>query len=498
MKLIKKINLLLMLILTSVIALSCDSTDIGVPTTDEISQSITTTLTAYENTEDVLNVGYLTYYTWSHDGQNIMQNKYMDVHFTNITYTPSNKNICFDITVLDLDYTTSDYYLISRERGSTLTESQIKFNITSPSQTLHECMGYSVTDEIVVIKDNSEDLNPSSSFDVMAYVRVDDQMAEYRKYPEAGSYFTSNFIMAISADEGTPYIDLKYHLIDSQRLIDSIYIEVYYREFDIIVATKEIDFTEEMYNNDVIHFEHIVIDGLSPNTDFEVYLYCSGTDGVESYEKLYWKSLRITSSGIIGKSMVVTALPSLWGTIYNFEIGETTTGFLYLLENDGKVKFQDAPLDIVLRIYDNFNQKIAEYPMEPGNKTVQVEHAFLKENYVIKIETVQTPMTLALLKISYGVNGCLDYFSYQNNVFKFFLNNTDVDIISLYVSLNNKPTGTPFFEKTISNPEQGWIELPVNSTIVNSNDLYITYAVTFYGFAGIETFTLSPRVTYGG
>ncbi|PKK97664.1 MAG: hypothetical protein CVV56_08470 [Tenericutes bacterium HGW-Tenericutes-1] len=495
----KKFNILWMIIIVSFIAIACDNTSITTPSTtsDEITSSITST-TTYENTTNVVNNGYLTYYTWSHDGKNIMPNKYADIHFTNVTYTPSNKKLCFDISVSDLSYSSSDYYLITRERGSTLTESQIKFNINSTSQTLHECMGYSVADEIVVIKDNSEDLNPSSAFEVMALVKVDDQMAEYRKYPDDGGYFTSNYVTSISAEVGTPYIDFKYHLVDSERLIESIYIEVYYREFDLVVAAKEIEFTEAMYQNDVIHFDHIVIDGLSPNTEFEVFLYCSGTDGVEEYEYLYWASRNATSSGIISESMIVSARPSLWGTIFNFEVGDTTTEFDYYLDNDGVVKYQDAPLDVVLRIYDNLNHKVAEYPMESGTNTVQVDKTYLKEYYTIKIETVQTPIILSSLYISYGVHGCLDYFSYQNKIFRFILNPTNVDIISLYISLNNKATGTPFFEKTITNPEQGWFNLPVSSSIVSSNDLYITYTVTYYGFSGIETFTLSPHVTYGG
>lgn len=499
MKQLKKFNIFVLMFLVSIIAIACDNTSFSTTslTTDVITSSITTTTTE-ENTSSILTNGYLTYYTWSHDGKNIMPSKYANIHFTNVNYTPSNKKLCFDITVSDLSYSTSDYYLITRERGTTLTESQIKFNINSPSQTLHECMGYSVTDEVVVVKDNSEDLNPTESLPVMAYVQVDDQMAELRKYPDDGGYFTTNYVTSIALEEGTPYIDFKYHLVDSERLIESLYIEVYYREFDLVVAAKEIEFTEEMYNNDVIHFDHIVIDGLTPNTEYEVYLYCSGTDGVEEYEYLYWASRNATSSGIISKSMIVSARPSLWGTIFDFEVGDTTTGFEYYLDNDGLVKYQDAPLDVVLRIYDNLNQKIAEYPMEPGNNILQVDQTYLKEYYTIKMETVQTPIILSLLQINYGVNGCLDYFSYQNKVFRFILNPTEVDIISLYITLNNKATGTPFFEKTISNPEEGWFNLPVSSSIVSSNDLYITYTVTYYGFSGIETFTLSPHVTYGG
>ncbi|MDD3477826.1 MAG: hypothetical protein PHP32_03035 [Candidatus Izemoplasmatales bacterium] len=179
----KKILLVIAAISLSLVLFGCDRVTTSETTTSTLDDAVT------EESE-----GYITIRTWSNDGSTILADKYMDAEFLNVSYTPANKQVCFDMKVFDLDYRTSDYYFLTRERGSTLTESQLKFNISMAAQTSTYCMGLSVTDEIVVVKSNSDDLNPTSMLDVMALLQVDDAMAESRLYPEDGGYFTTNIV----------------------------------------------------------------------------------------------------------------------------------------------------------------------------------------------------------------------------------------------------------------------------------------------------------------
>lgn len=484
----KKILLVLAAISLSLVLFGCDRVTTSETTTSTLDDAVT------EESE-----GYITIRTWSNDGSTILADKYMDAEFLNVSYTPANKQVCFDMKVFDLDYRTSDYYFLTRERGSTLTESQLKFNISMAAQTSTYCMGLSVTDEIVVVKSNSEDLNPTSMLDVMAFLQVDDAMAESRLYPEDGGYFTANIVTTKMLSESTPYVDFHFYREDSHRLLTSLYLEVYYEPFDAVIATKLIEITDEMYDGDVLEFKHIIIDGLSPDTDFEVRLYCSGNDGVEDYEYVWYATRSATSSRITDSSLIVNAMPSLWGEMYDYEIGDGVTNVSYYLCNDGKVTYQDEMLDVVLRIYDQSGTMIKEYPMETGYNSVPVEQQYIHEYDYIQMVTAQNNIVLSRMNINYGLYNSLDYFSYQNKVFKFYLMmiQVNVEITSIEIALRKTATGTPIFEKTITDIHDGWYEFNVSSTTTSLNDLYITYTITYTGFGGVETFTQSPHIING-
>jgi hypothetical protein len=345
---------------------------------------------------------FLTYHVWSHDGKDIVKGKYMDADFTDVLYIPFTKQLSFKIVINDKDYLTSEYYLITRKRGSTQTESQIKFRIESASSTVSEKMGYSVKDEVIVIKVNGKDLNPTINFEPMAMLMVDDEMASSRVYPEGG-WFTTTDIYDVDLRIATPYIDFTYRFVDTKRLITTLHLEVFHQGLNAVVATKVIQFTEDMYVDDTVIMEHIKIDGLSPRTDYIVYAYHSGTDGVSTYENVFVFTRNVKSSGINSNSIIVNAMPSLWGAIINYRLGESVTTFNYYLDNSGLVKFENEKVDVVIAIYNQSGEKITDYPVVHGRNSVDIDNQYLAKNYELKFEVIQTTDILSKYIINFSV-----------------------------------------------------------------------------------------------
>lgn len=469
--------------------------NLPIPSTT-LPSATSTTSQAMENTGTLVVDGALRYYTWSHDGTNILKAKYVDAKFINIDYTPASRMLCFDIQMFDLDFIKSDYYLLTRKRGSTLTEEQIKFDIDTSYKTIHHCEAYDVRDEIVLVKTSTLDLNPSSSLDVMALIRVDDEYASSRKYPTSFGSFHANPSLPVVLGEKTPYVDLSYELEDPERLVESIRIEVYYREFDLVMASKDIVFTEDMYVGDVLRIEHIVFDNLSPNTEFEVYLFASGNDGVEDYENIYLVNRSAKSSIILNGSFLIHSMPSLWGTILDYEIDEATTNFRYYLDNDGRVKYQGQPMDVVFVIYDKFGNKLTEYPAVSGLNTVNIDHQYLTEFNSIRMETVQNKLILTSYQLDYGFTLCVDYYTYENNTFRFLLKPTNVDILWLRLSLKIQEDGPFIFETMLITPDPKWYSFPVSNATASSNQVYLYYTVAFIGYSGYQTLTKTPSSMY--
>ena len=482
--------IILIILFSSAFLVACENSEDDIDDIDIIDDIDDDTDTNYLTIED----GNLTYNIWTHNGKNMTAEKFAGITFSNPVYVPFTGRLCFDISINDGAYLTSDYYLITRERGTTLTESQIQINTGSNSETLYNCMGYNPTDEIVIVKRNEEDLNPTSSLEVLAWITVDDKLASLRKQTEGG-YFTSNDIFSVSLDE-TPYVDFKYHMEDPERLITSILLEVYYRPFEIVVSSVRINLTEDMYVGDTITIDHIIIDDLPPGTTFDVYYYFSGTDGVDDYTDIQAGYRTVTSSTFKDASRIINSMPSLWGIIKGYTIGETTTTVDFHLVNDGKVTFEDEPIDITLNIYNSSLELIYSYPVSADQSSIEIDNQYLEEHYVLILRTVQDPLSLSLYNIDYKLHDIIDYFSYQDDVVAFRIMEYNVEIISIDIAFKITEDGTPFFTTTLSDFELGPYTYDIVDGPPQVNTLYLDYTVTYIGFNGVETFVVNTYVYY--
>lgn len=348
------------------------------------------------------NKQYLTYHVWSNDGTNVDKEKYMDAHFTNVSYAPFSRTLEFNVVINDDDYRTSVYYIITRRRGSDRTDSQEQFKIVAANATIQRSMGYNVLNEVVIIKVNRADLNPVSIFEPMAILRVDDGKASSRVYPEGG-FFTTNYLDSVELENKTPYIDFQYRFEDTRRLITSLRLEVYNEELDKVVATKEIIFTEDIYVDNTINMEHIKIDGLAPDTDYIVYGYYSGTDGVFTYKNFKSFTRYVTSSGIITSGVLMNIHHGLWGTIINHQVGSKETAFHYYLDNSGLIKVRNKKVDVVISIYNYQGVKIAEYPITNGRNSIRIKNEHLSVNNELRFEVVQTAEILSTFTVYFSV-----------------------------------------------------------------------------------------------
>ena len=450
------------------------------------------------NEYTIVKDGILTYTSWSHNGNNIGPEKYAEIQLSNFDYHPFTKKLCFTMDITDKDYITTTYWIIKRMRGTVRTESQISFKMNSSKKTFHHCEYYNPDLEIVFGLVNTKDLNPTTSMDVLAWITVDDEEANNRVYPEGGHFitrqFTSDEIYDEKLEPDNPYILMDYLFTDSARLYQGMYIELYYRPFDIIYQTKEIVFTEEMYVSDTIRPNTILFEDLPPGVEFEIDYYFKGTDGVDTYEYVYFGSRTVTSTKTGMTSQILNSYPGLWANIIDYKIGETTTKVYYELTNDGRVLFNSTPVTTEIGIHG----KDVRITLDPTADFIEIDNVYLENYDAIEIYIKETNQILCRKQLNYHIFGLFESFGYSNGVFKFKLSDYNVNIISIDFEVSVIQNGTPILEYTLTDfsDDKDWTSFQsiAVDTIPSSFNgyTYLHFVVTYHGLTGIETYESSP------
>ena len=448
----------------------------------------------------VIKDGILTYSTWSHDGTNLAPEKYAEIKITELEYRPFNKKLCFTIDITDKDYMNTTYWIIKRPRGTVRTESQISFKIQNTTKSLYHCEYLTPDSEIVLGLVNSKDLNPSPSMDVLAWIKIDDEKADSRIYPEGGyfttRYFTTDEKYTEKIEPGSPYILMDLKIVDSARLLEGIYMELYYRPFDMIYQTKEILFTEDMYVDDTIRLNTILFEDLPPDVEFEINYYYKGTDGVDVYDYYSYfgsRTVRSTTTGMT--SYIKESYPGLWANITGYDIGETTTTVYYELVNDGDFLLFGEPVHTEIGIAG----KDVRIPIEPTSNSVEIENVYLENYDAIQIYIKDSKRFLCSTQINYNLFNLFEFARYSNGVFKYRLANYNVDIISIEFEVRVVKNGTPILKRTLTEFPESAIWPNYQSIDVDEiplyvyGDTYVDFVVTYYGLTGIETFEQSSQ-----
>lgn len=451
-----------------------------------------------EEEESNLEEQAITYETGSHDGTNIDSVDFASITITDYEYTPFTGRFCFNINITDSTYRASEYYIIQRRRGSTVTRSQISFKIDSEFDTIYHCEGYSMEDEIVIAKRNSSSRKSIfESMDVLAWITADDKYDQDRLRSEGGHFIVKQPNLSTPTDFefekviGSPYILLEYLLNDSQRILEGLFIEVYYRPFDLIVKQLEIPFTEAMYEGDQIKIEEILIRDLPPNVTFDVYFYLKGHDGIDYYDytQAGYRTATSTTTGF--NSMIKSAYPGLWADIKGFEIGENTTTITYELFNNGKVKYNDEPVSFSLTNSD----KDFKILLDPNETTVSVDNALLDQYDALQIIVTETDEVLSQYNFNFNFYSLFEFSHYQNGLFTYMLDDFKVEVLSIDLAFKLTRDGeTVASGKIVDIPETfvfgEFDTIEVGEIPYTSSDyLFIDYTVTYIGFNGIETHT---------
>lgn len=448
--------------------------------------------TPSENT--IINDGGLTYTSWSHDGNNILPEKYAEILITDLEYHPFTKKLCFTMDISDADYITTNYWIIKRMRGTTTTESQISFKMESYHKTFHHCEFYNPDLEIVFGLVNSKDLNPTSTIDVLAWITVDDENENSRIYPEGGHlttrYFTDDEKYIEKLEPDRPYILMDYLFTDSARLYEGIYMELYYRPFDVVYQTKEIIFTDDMYVNDTIDLDTILFEDLPPDVEFEIHFYYKGTDGVNTYDYMYFGSRTVKSTTTGMSSQIDHSYPGLWANIIDYEIGETKTTIYYELVDNGSVLFSGKHVTTEIGIYG----KDFRLAIHPDANSIEIDNIYLENHDAIQIYINEIDQALCTKHLDYNIFNIFEIFGYSNGVFRFRLSDYNVDIISIDFEVRTIENGTPILEYTLTEFPDVYDITQFQSLEVDEvpssfdGYTYIHYVVTYRGLSGIETY----------
>jgi hypothetical protein len=440
----------------------------------------------------------ITYQTGSHDGSNIDSVDYANITITDYEYSPFTGRLCFNINITDTTYRASEYFIIQRERGSMLTESQVSFTIDSEIDTVYHCAGYSVEDELVIGKRNSwSNKSIFESMDVLAWIIVDDSFAEDRLRPEGGHFIVKQPSPSSPVDFefesiiGSPYIMLEYLLTDPHRVREGLFIEVYFRPFDIIVKQLEIPFTEDMYEGDQLKIEDIIIRDLPPNVSFEVHFYLKGSDGIDVYDYTH-AGYRIATSSTTGfTAMTKNAYPGLYSDIKGFEIGEDSTIITYELFNPGKVKHDNEPVTLSLTNAD----RDFTIELDPNETTVSVNNTLLDQFDALQIIVNETNEVLSQYNFNFNFYSLFEFSSYHNGIFEYMLDDFPVEVLSIDLAFKLTRDGDIIARGTIVDiPETfefgEFDTIAVGDIPYTSSDyVFVEYTVTYIGFNGVETHT---------
>lgn len=487
----KKI-LYIVLFLAMFILVGCSHSDLD--DIDDPDQIEDTDPNVKPNETTIFKDGVLTYTSWSHNGINISPEKYAEIKLSELKYHPFTNDLCFTMNISDDDYNTTNYWIVKRMRGSSLTESQISFKMNTRNKTFHHCESYNPDLEVVFGLKNSKDLNPSTSLDVLARITVDDDKKNDRVYPEGGGHFTTRNFTNVEISErlepDNPYILMDFQFKDSARLYTGMYMELYYRPFDNVYQTKEIVFTEEMYVNDTIDLDTILFEDLPPDVEFEIHYYFKGTDGVDTYDYVYFGNRTVTSTRTGMTSQIVNAYPGLWANIIDYEIGESTTTIYYELVNDGSVTFNSNPVTTEIGMYG----KDFRITLDPSVNFVEIENVYLENYDGIQIYIKELNRPLCTKQLNYNIFNIFEYFKYSDGVFTYRLSDYNVNIISIDFEVRTIENGTPILDYTLTEFPDSYNYGNYQSIDVDSlpsyynGTTYIHYVVTYYGLTGIETF----------
>ncbi len=266
---------------------------------------------------------------------------------------------------------------------------------------LHHCQVFSHGNEMAIGKVNSMTHHDSNMVDTLAWLTMDIEAYNQRDWPEGTRLDLMELLGyqlgQFAQDEKiySPFIVVDFTSMDPKRLIEGLSIELFYRDFNLVYDTVEIDIKEDMYNGEYLELEAFVIDKLPPNVEFDIYYYIKGSDSVDTYDYVKSGVFKATSTKTGFHSTVKNAYPGLWADITGYDIDDETATIMYRFINDNNVIYEGEPLTLALTTYDG----AFTVELDPYEESVEVDSSYMDSNDILEIIVLETNEVLTQLYI---------------------------------------------------------------------------------------------------
>lgn len=325
----------------------------------------------------------------------LIRDKYFYIYFKEIIYQPISNQLCIIFDYYDEDYERAQYYMIGQEKGVNLTLQQLSY-IKSNQEGEHggcfNFMSKETTYEIRIGKIDQDDLNPSPIMEAVAIIEFIDH--NYSERHKIGSK-SLNFDQALTYTyDSIPSVSLDISIDDQYEIINQVVLGLYEPETNILLEVYTIELSELKWNNEKLIIDNYVIPNLAPYTDYQVKVYISGHNGIETFTNVLVINGYFTSQSITYP--LGYRRHGFFATIIDVRPNDTETTINYIGVNNQKViSVNDRqPYSFILHIYNDENQLIYQSPIDVSLDSISVPNMYAQIGYKIRIVTDRDDLIL--------------------------------------------------------------------------------------------------------
>ncbi len=358
---------------------------------------------------------------------------YMDVTFTNITYSPIQNKISMTFDVHDTGWENASYFVLLQERTKTTSIQQIKFYGTGRD--------FSSSAEFK-IEDRSKDYriligkydldNPDRVWNyIEGSVWIEWEDANWQDRATFNLTSHTDETEEVTSDLTQSYAAFKFIIDDASHCIEFLDVLIYEPSGSVIDIKT---YTAENYRMN----DNIIVSGsfdsLSPNVDYIVQAFVAGNDGFDDFTEIFVVRIDVHSAKLPGQTdyYYTVNFHGLYMVIYNIEYTETEAILSYIYFNEEKISFSDNEeiLYLHLEYFDDSGDFISSHELEIGNHTLSIPLEFIYENYYF-IAYDQRNSSIFLKKVIPSLEPNVYMYLSRNNIYQIGFSGPSDHIIDL-------------------------------------------------------------------
>jgi len=270
--------------------------------------------------------------------------KYFTGSYSKIKYTALTKELCVTATINDKDYRNATYYLVGRKVGNNYYgEYRVQFLVPSGVGSKTVCftnIDLTQAYEVLLTKNDLDDLNPSSTMYSVNTLTLIDQKASERNH--LSEYSVSGHSPSIYENGDSPYIHFSSTFLDPSRSVERVHVVLFDPFNNSMIDSKVIEITTDLYEGDLLKLENIRFDSdVAPKLEYSIQIFADGNDGVDDFEKITIGNYSY-ETGTYAISTVNDVYHGLFAVVTGYEVIGDNVHIYYAARNDGKIIYSDT------------------------------------------------------------------------------------------------------------------------------------------------------------
>lgn len=325
----------------------------------------------------------------------LIRDKYFYIYFKEIIYQPITNQLCIIFDYHDEDYERARYYMIGQEKGVNLTLQQLSYVKSNQEGEHGGCFNFmnkETTYEIIIGKIDQDDLNPSPMMEAVAFIEfIDHNYSERHKIGSKSLNFDQSLTYTY---DSIPSVSLDISVDDQFEIINQVVLGLYEHGTNILLEVYTIELSELKWNNEKLTIDNYVIPNLAPFTDYQVKVYISGHNGIETFTNVLVLNGYFTSQSITYP--LGYRRHGFFATIIDVRPNDTETTINYIAVNNQKVisVIDRQPYSFILHIFNDENQLVYQSPIDVSLNSISIPNIYAQIGYKIRIVTDRDDLIL--------------------------------------------------------------------------------------------------------